>query len=416
MSASVLDVVVVGAGQAGLAISQCLKHDGLRHIVLERGKIGESWRTQRWDSFALNSPNKFNVLPGDTYRGIDPDGFDSAKGFVSYLEDYADRYQLPVEEHSRVISVEPRTSGYQVTTAKNGTTVTYTCRKLVVASGAMNVLKIPSAAQNISPKVRQYHAGEYRAPSQLPDGGVLVVGSAQSGLQVAEELIGAGRRVYLSTSAVGRVPRRYRGKDILEWLLEAGFYDVKTEEVADPKEFEFRQPQVSGVGPRGHTLSLQSLANRGAVVLGKLDSAKGSLIDIQTNAADHVRFSDEVSCRIKALVDQFIARKHLDAPPPESDPADEPDTNATCASPRKSLDLQKEDIRSVIWSTGFASDYSYLKGLAIDSNGRPIHRNGISNAAGLYFLGMPWLRKRKSGIVTGTAEDAVSIAGSVRSN
>ena len=408
------NVAVIGAGQAGLGISYFLKQHGMRHIVLERGRIGESWRTQRWDSFVLNSPNRFNVLPGDTYKAANPDGFDTAKSFVSYLEGYAKRFQLPVQEHARVVSVERNSSDYHVTATVHGTTRRYACRQVVVCSGGMNRLKFPSFAKNISPNVMQCHAGEYRSPSELPDGAVLVVGSAQSGLQVAEDIIEGGKRVFLSTSAVGRVPRRYRGKDILDWLLTVGFYDVKTEDVTDPKDFEMKPPQVSGVGPFGRTHSLQSLAGKGAVIIGRIDNARGNLVNVQPNAVDHIKFADEVSRRLKGLIDKFIAENRLNVPPPELEPADEPDTDGRCASPIRELALEKENIRSIVWATGFTADFSYLKSHGIDGNGRPVHRNGISNAAGLYFVGLPWLRKRKSGIINGIVEDATFIAESVK--
>lgn len=408
------DVAVIGAGHAGLGISYFLKQYGMRHIVLERGRIGESWRSQRWDSFVLNSPNGFNILPGSTYRGANPEGFDSAANFVSNLESYANRFQLPVQEHTRVTSVHRNSSAYQVKASVHGAPKSYTCRQVVVASGGMNDLKIPPVAQGISSSIRQLHAGEYRSSSQLPEGGVLVVGSAQSGLQLAEELLEAGRRVCLSTSAVGRVPRRYRGKDIFDWLLRVGFFDVKTEEVTDPRELEMKQPQVSGVGSLGHTLSLQSLAGKGAVVIGKIDSVRGNEINLQSNAADHVRFSDEISRRIKGLIDRFILAHHLNAPRREPDPDDEADTYATCASPMSVLDLGKANITSIIWATGFTADFSFLKDHVIDGNRRPIHRNGMANVAGLYFVGLPWLRKRKSGIINGIVEDAAFIAEQVK--
>lgn len=415
MSDAALDVAVIGAGHAGLGVSYCLRRYGLRHIVLERGRIGESWRTQRWDSFVLNSPNRFNVLPGDTYTGPNPDGFDTQESFVAYLEGYAQRFHLPVEEHTRVIAVERNSSLYHVTASVRGTTKKYDCRQVVVASGGMNALRIPALAKNFSPHIRQYHAGEFRSPSELPDGAVLVVGSAQSGLQVAEDNIEAGKRVYLSTSAVGRVPRRYRGRDIFDWLLRVGFFDTKTEDVTDPRELEMKQPQVSGVGPLGHTLSLQSLARRGVVVVGKVDSAKGNVVTLQPNAADHLRFGDEVSSRIKGLIEQFITTHHLSIQPPDTDTADEPDINGSCASSMSALDLGKENIRSVIWATGFTGDFSYLKDPVINENGTPMHRNGISDVPGLYFAGLPWLRKRKSGIINGIVEDAAFIAEHVKS-
>ena len=408
------EVVVIGAGQAGLGISNLLKRAGMEHVVLEQERIGQTWRTQRWDSFVLNSPNRFNILPGDTYRGGRPDGFDSAKDFFSYLEGYAKLFNLPVVEHARVVSVERKSSSFVVTANVRGVSQNYACRAVVVASGGMNQPQIPPFARNIPEEVTQYHAATYRKPSDLPAGAVLVVGSAQSGLQLTEELIEAGRQVYLSTSAVGRVPRRYRDRDILDWLLTVGFYDMKTEDIADPKELELRPPQVSGVGPRGHTHSLQSLAKKGAVILGRIDNADANVVSIQPNAADHVRFSDEVSRRLKGLIDKYIMENRLDVVPPEPDPADAPDTAGACASPLTSLDLRKESIRSIVWATGFSGDFRYLRGQSVDGNGRPQHRNGIASIPGLYFIGLPWLRKRKSGIVCGIIEDAEFIADQLK--
>jgi len=413
MPESALDVAVIGGGHAGLATSNLLASHGLRHVVFEKARIGETWRTQRWDSFALNSPNRFNMLPGDSYEGSNPDGFDTAAGFVSYLEAYASRHRLPVEELTRVVSVIRTGDAYHLTVEHRGATRRYSCRQVVIASGSMNELKSPPFAESIAPSIKQFHAGNYRSAAQLPKGGVLVVGSAQSGLQVAEDLIEAGRHVWLSTSAVGRVPRRYRGKDILDWLIEVGFYDAKTEEVSNPKILDLKQPQVSGVGPMGHTLSLQALARRGAVILGKASGASRTVINLLPDAAENVGFSDAFSANIKALIEKYISEIHLDAPSPDTDPADEPDVGAACVSPATSLDLRKEGIKSIVWATGFAGDFSYLMGHPFDREGKPVHRNGITNLPGLYAVGFPWLRKRKSGIVYGVNEDAEFIAACV---
>jgi putative flavoprotein involved in K+ transport len=417
MTDTSLDVVVIGAGQAGLGISYYLQQFGLSHLVFERARIGETWRTQRWDSFALNSPNKLNMLPGDTYTGARPEGYDSAPAFVYYLVGYARRFELPVLEQARVLLVERNSSRFHVTATVQGKIRGYTCRQVVVASGGMNEQLIPPLAKNISPSIKQYHAGEYRSPAQLPEGAVLVVGSAQSGLQVAEDIVDAGKNVFLSTSAVGRVPRRYRGIDILEWLLKVGFYEVKTDHVTDPRELELKPPQVSGVGPNGRTHSLQSLAKKGVVILGKVrgpkPEARGSrseVIELEPNAAEHVKFSDDISARLKGLIEQYITKNHLDLPPPEHDPADEPDVHASCASPLRELDLAKENIRSIVWTTGFTGDFSYLKGHPFDKFGHPSHHNGISDLPGVYVIGLPWLRKRKSGIVCGISEDAKFVA------
>lgn len=415
MRGSVLDAVVVGAGQAGLAVSYYLKQQELEHIVLERGRIGESWRAQRWDSFVLNSPNHRNVLPGDTYTGTNPDGFDSGHAFVSYLQHYAMRHRLSVYENSPVVSVNRQEDGFVVEASESGTTRAYKTRRVVIASGAMNEKKIPSFARDISSEVSQYHTSEYRNPSQLPQGAILVVGSGQSGLQVAEELIEAGRTVYLSTSAVGRLPRRYRGMDILDWLLKIGFYDVKTEDVTDPNVFAMKPPQVSGVGPLGHTHSLQSLARSGAIILGRVEGAKGDYIYLQPNAAKHVMFADEISSVVKQQIEQFITANHLSPPPPDADPADEPDPKASCACSITLLNMKESGISSIIWTTGFSCDYNYLPLPVFNESGKPKHCRGLCEMAGIYFIGLPWLRKRKSGIICGIDEDANFVVEAIKS-
>lgn len=403
-------VVVIGGGQAGLGISYHLQQQGLRHKVLERGRVGETWHTQRWDSFVLNTPTKVNVLPGDVYAGPHPDGFVSAGEFASYLRGYADRHRLPVFEHTRVTAVEPHSSGFTVRATRHGVEQSIICGQVVVASGAMNQKHIPPVAGELSRDIQQCHAAEYRNPSQLKKGAVLVVGGGQSGLQVAEDLVDAGRQVYLSTSAVGRVPRRYRGTEIVDWLLMIGFYDVRTEDIADPRELQLRNPQVSGVGPRGHTQSLQSLARKGVVILGQLERIHGGTACFFPNAAAHVRFADDVSERIKRRIDEFITRNRMDVPPNETDLADEPDPDAGCVSSRTSLDLSAEDIRSIVWTTGFTADFSYVRLPVLDGNGKPKHRRGVSDVPGLYFLGLPWLCKRKSGIICGVRDDAEEMA------
>jgi putative flavoprotein involved in K+ transport len=275
MNPPIYDAIVIGAGQAGLSISYQLMKYNLNHVVFEQGKIGESWRSQRWESFRLNTANKLNILPGQENIFPDPEGFSSAPEFVSFLEGYSKTFKLPVVENCRVLSLEKvQASNYfSVCVSENDSVKYYRGKLVIVASGAQNGKNIPPFAKNISPAVIQLHACDYRKASFLPDGAVLVVGSAQSGVQVAEDLIEAGRKVFISTSKVARVPRRYRGKDIVDWLLMTGFYDVRTVDVTDPQVLMMRQPQISGTGVRGHTLSLQLLARNGAVILGKIKDA-----------------------------------------------------------------------------------------------------------------------------------------------
>jgi putative flavoprotein involved in K+ transport len=412
MNASLVDVIVIGAGHAGLSISYHLKELHLDHIVFEQGKIGDSWRNQRWDSFRLNTPNKFNLLPGQENVFSDTEGFSSASDFVYLLENYCRKFDLPVIENARVLSVEyvSGSKNFSVYVFENGSARYYLSKQIVIASGGQNRKNIPSFAKNISEEVLQLHTCEYRNASLLPEGAVLIVGSAQSGVQIAEDLIESGRRVFISTSEVARVPRRYRGKDIVDWLMLTGFNDVRTKDVVDHQILTMKQPQASGVGIRGHTVSLQSLAQKGVVILGKIETINATRVIIQPNAAVHVKFADEFSRKIKVMIDEFVQKSGLQAPLAEEDIDDQPDETGECASSIASLDLQGTHINSIIWTTGFKGDFSYLKLPFFNDYGMLKHADGISDIEGLYFLGLPWLRKRKSGIILGIKEDSEFIA------
>ncbi|HEV8286171.1 MAG TPA: NAD(P)/FAD-dependent oxidoreductase [Chitinophagaceae bacterium] len=414
MKSTTLDVIVVGAGFAGLSISYYLKKYGLNHVIFERGKIGESWRSQRWDSFKMNSTNKLNEFPGVSFNG-DVDAFSSASEFVSSFEQYVLGHQLPVLENSKVISIEKPGEFFHVTVSSDHTIKNYSCRQVIIASGNANEIKIPSFAQNISTDIQQLHTSQYRNPDQLPSGAVLVVGGAQSGVQIAEDLVDAGKKVYLSTSMVARIPRWYRGRDIFYWLIDIKFFETRTEEIEDLKMLETRNPQVSGAGTGKDSVSLQSLAKKGVVILGKADNADQHNIFLQPNAAAHVKFADEFSKNIKEMIDGFIVKNHLSAPPPHEDEADKPDVNAACASSIASLNLSENNISSIIWSTGFSVDFGYIKPPVFDSEGKLKHKDGIPTVPGLYFVGYPWLRSRKSSIIFGIKDDAEFIAAKVYS-
>jgi putative flavoprotein involved in K+ transport len=275
----------------------------------------------------------------------------------------------------------------------------------LIASGAANEIKIPSLAKGISKDIMQLHTSEYKNADQLPGGTVLVVGSAQSGCQIAEDLLHARRKVYLSTSMVGRIPRWYRGRDIFYWVREAKFYDIKAEEIEDPKMLELRPPQVTGTGSGRDSMSLQSLSKKGTVILGKMKDANENKVFFQQDAAQHVKFADEFSQKVKKMVDDHIIENNLSAPPAHYDEADIPDVDANCASKIASLDLKENNINSIIWSTGFDHDHSYIKLPVFDEKGKLIHKDGIPEFPGIYFLGYPWLRTRKSPILFGIIED-----------
>ena len=414
MDNSILDVIIIGAGHSGLSLSFYLKNRGLSHVILEQKSIGNSWSSQRWDSFKLNTPNNTNALPGKGNDFTDPESFCSATEFVSYLKDYAKEFDLPVKEKAKVRSVTKGGDLFLTTIFHDGVEKSYFSKNVVVASGSQNQKVMPALATKIAGDIIQFHAGDYRNSEQLPDGGVLVVGSGQSGVQIADDLIGAGRKLYLATSMVARVPRRYRGKDIMEWMNLVGFNDHRPEDVADPQMLKMKQPQISGVGSRGKTLSLQGLAKEGAVILGKVHHADGYNLEIHKNAAQHVHFGDEFSKKVKGIVDEFIKNAGLDVPQAEIEDADLPDDNASCVFPETSINLKKHNITSIIWSTGFSGNFDYLQFPIMKSDGTLKHKDGVSEINGLYFLGFPWLRKRKSGIVFGIEEDAKYISDQLK--
>ena len=413
MKNSVLDVIVVGAGFAGLSASYYLKKFGLDHIVFDRGKIGESWRSQRWDSFKLNSVNKLNRLPGLAYEKDNPDDFDTAGSFISAFEEYVSKYDLPVLENAKVISIEKPGEFFNVTVSWNEGIQNYSCRQVIIASGYASEKMIPGFAKDVPPNIRQLHTSEYRNPAQLPEGGVLVVGSAQSGVQIAEDLVEAGRKVYLSTSMVARVPRWYRGKDIMVWLLEMKFFDMKAEDVNDPVMLRMKPPQITGTGGSKYTISLQALAKKGVVILGRTDRVDKKNIFFQSNAPMHIKFADGFSIKVKEMIDGFIKQNQIRAELPEPDEADKPDENADCASSVNSLNFEINDLRSIIWSTGFHGDFSYIRLPVFDEEGNLKQKDTVSVIPGLYFLGLPWLRNRKSVVLVGIKEDAEFVADKI---
>lgn len=417
MKESMLDVIVVGAGHAGLSASYHLKKRGLTHLVFDRGRIGETWRSQRWDSFRMNTANRLNLLPGISHQPTTPDAFCSAAEFVTSLEAYVRTFQLPVLEQTHVLSIEkPQESQhFSVTVSQHSQITRYYSKQVIIASGVANESKVPAFASQISSLIKQLHTSNYRNPDQLPAGSVLVVGSGQSGCQIAEDLLEAGRKVYLSTSLVPRIPRRYRGKDIMDWLIQTGFMDVPTDQVPDSRMLHMKVPQLTGTGKGGHTISLQLLATKGATIVGTMDKAAGEAVFFESNAAEHVTFADHFSKMVKDTIDEFILKNQLTAPLPEADPADMPDREASCVTSLSTLNLAESNVRSIIWTTGFQASLTYLKLPVVNSDGKPIHQNGISPVEGLYYLGFPWLRTRKSSLIHGITDDAEFICEQVYS-
>jgi len=411
-----LDTVIVGAGQAGLGISYFLQRDRRRHIVFERGRIGESWLAQRWDSFRLNTPNFMNVLPGLPDDGPEPDGFWRRDELVHYFQRYVERFQLPVRTGVTVISVE-RTEDEErfiVKTRIHGQgEESVLSRSIVIASGIQQTPKYPPIRSRIPDNITQLHTANYRSAKELPPGAIVVVGSGQSGCQIAEDLLSAGRTVYLCTSKVGRAPRRYRGRELLEWWIDMKHLDVKFASLEDKSISRAAQPQISGLGRYGHTVSLQQLARQGVVILGRLLDVDAGTLVLSDEAPAHVRFADEFSQRLKNGIEAYLEKAGITPPPLEDDPVDAPDPQAECVSPLRRLNLREAKVTTVVWATGFTADFSWIHLPVLDAEGKPIHQRGVSLVRGLYFIGFPWLNSRKSGIIYGIEEDAEYIAGAI---
>jgi putative flavoprotein involved in K+ transport len=396
-------VVVIGAGQGGLAGSHELQRRGIEHVVLERGRIGESWRSARWDSFCLVTPNWMTRLPGKAYEGDDPDGFMPGSAFVAFLEEYARSFGAPVECDTDVRSARRSGAGFVLDTSAGEIATDH----LVVATATYQRPSVPSLAQAMPDDVLQVHASAYRRPDQLPPGAVLVVGSGQSGCQIAEELHRSGREVVLCTGRTGRLPRRYRGRDGIAWQHLMGLLD-RTPDMLDSPAHRFRgDPHLTGEGG-GRTLNLHRFARDGIRLVGRLSGIEGRTLRFGDDLAAHLAFADDYFADFCARVDAFIAKEGLDAPPADETSSDyggplraEPPPTA------RELDIDAAGVRSVVWATGFRFDFSWIDAHGgFDAYGYPLQERGVGPVPGLYYLGLNWLSKRKSGIIFGVGEDA----------
>ena len=400
------NTVVVGGGQAGLGVSYYLVQKGIGHTVLEKGSIGESWKTQRWDSFTLNTPYDVSVLPGDESSMDNPGAFMGRDEFVEYLQAYVRKFDLPVQTGVAVTRICRDDEGktYQIET----TTGDLTADNIVIASGSQNQPKVPDACSEIPGSILQLHSGNYKRPDALPDGAVLIIGSGQSGVQIAEDLLEAGREVYLATSKVGRVVRALRGRDLLHWAVEIGFYDQTLADLEDSRVAYMAQPQISGTRG-GHTVSLQGLEKMGATLLGRLQGCAGGKMQFADNLAENIIFADQVSAKFRDMIEGYIASQGIEAPPTETDEADLPDPNPQERNAQSEIDPLEQGISTIIWCTGFGGDFSWIEGVELDNTGVPINEKGVSPQSGMYFCGFPWLSKRKSGLIYGISEDAAYI-------
>lgn len=410
-----IEVVIIGAGHAGLSVSYLLNQNNIKHILFERGCVGESWRSQRWDSFTMNTPNHMNLLPGEKiHDGLDPDRFMTKDEFIHKLDAYYKNNDLPVREYSTVISLEQTENKKFILGVQTKEEIQYwEAEQVIVASGGQNIGIIPEISKSVPSSILQIHAKDYKNDSTLPEGGVLIVGSAQSGCQIAEDLSQqSSKEVFLATSKVGRIPRKFRGKDIMFWLNRLQNYDVTTESVTDPKVFSSPQYQVSGMGGYGHTLSLQYLASKGVNILGRLNAVDQNALKFKKEAIENIEFSDTISVNVKNWISNEIDQRNWEADEFLIDENDVPNSESQIVKDEiEVLDLQR--ISTIIWTTGFKGDFSWIKLPVINEFGNPIHQQGVTSVPGLFFHGLPWLRKRKSGLIFGAIEDATEIANHV---
>jgi len=400
------ETIVVGGGQAGLATSYYLARQGREHIVLEQAaQAGNAWRNGRWDSFTLVVPNWTARLPGADYQGDDPGGFMPRDEIVAFFERYVDQYKLPVHYNTRVLSVEPANGhGYRVQTdaAEGGL---LEADNVVIATGFFQQPKVPALSASLPAGILQLHTGQYRKPEALPPGAVLVVGSGQSGCQIAEELYQAGRPVYLSTGSTGRVPRRYRGRDIFDWLIAAGFFDQTLDTLLPGRPKSPSPPHISGT-KGGHTLNLHQFARDGVVLLGHIRGAHDGHIDLAPDLPENLAKCDRTEVELLKMIDGAIARNGLDAP--EDHVPQLRDGYAQTAITE--LDLRRAGIGSIVWATGYRFDYSLVKLPVLDGDGLPATDWGATRYPGLYFVGIPWQPKLKPILILGADESAARVA------
>ena len=401
MSSQEVEVLVIGAGQAGLAMSEHLSNNGVPHLVVERHRIAERWRSERWDSLVANGPAWHDRFPGMEFPDLDPDAFASKEQVAEYFVAYAEKIAAPIRSGVEVTSVQRNAgkAGFRAETSDG----TIDARFVVAATGPFQRPVIPPIVPD-GAGVLQIHSSSYRNPRQVPNGAVLVVGAGSSGVQIADELAQSGRRVFLSVGPHDRPPRSYRERDYCWWLGVLGLWDLET----PPQGAEHVTIAVSGVHG-GHTVDFRALAARGITLVGRTTSFDLGTMRFAPDVGDNIARGDANYLALLDQADAYIARNGLDLP---EEPAarvlgTDPDY---VTNPLLELDLVTAGVTSIVWATGFTVDYSWLQVNAFDEIGRPKHRRGVSSEPGVYFLGLPWLSRRGSSFIWGVWHDARYLA------
>jgi putative flavoprotein involved in K+ transport len=398
-----VSTVVIGAGHAGLAMSYRLTERSIDHVVLERGEVANTWRTERWDSLRLLTPNAQARLPGMVYGDADPDGFMTMPEVVKLIDDYAATIDAPVQTGTTVTSVSAIDGGYAVTTNRG----VWRCCTLVLASGAANLASVPALAAEVPPSLAMVTPMTYRSPAQLADGGVLVVGASATGVQLADEIHRSGRPVTLSVGEHVRMPRIYRGRDIFWWLDAAGILDERHDEVDDlVRARHVPSPQLIGT-PERRSIDLTTLGQLGVAIVGRLGSVRDGVGLFSGGLANTCRLADLKLNRLLDRFDQWASSSEIEMvdgphrPEPTTVPADAP----------LSIDLRRRGIETIVWATGYHPDVSWLKLPVLDHRGRVRHDGGIVRGSpGVYLLGGNLLRTRRSSYIGGAVDDSHAIA------
>ena len=402
-----IPVVVVGGGQAGLSASWYLQQRGIDHLVFEKKTALQAWRERRWDAFCLVTPNWQCALPDYPYRGDDPHGFMKKEEIVAWLDGFVRHVNAPVREGAAVTRVSRRANGGFLVQTGEGT---LSADQVVVASGGYHTPIVPRMAERLPASIVQIQSSEYRNAGALPEGAVLVVGSGQSGAQIAEDLHLAGRKVVLAVGEAPRCARFYRGRDVVDWLADMKYYDMPVDE--HPLREAVRDNTNHYVTGRdgGRDIDLRKFAREGMELYGVLEDFDGSALQFRTNLRESLDSADETYNRINASIDKFIAQQGISAPPGESyRPVWEPQQE------RATLDLAASGIGSVVWCIGFRPDFSWIDLPVFNGRGYPGHVRGVTTHSGLYFLGLPWLHTWGSGRFSGVARDAAYLADRILS-
>lgn len=404
LTSSHFPVAIIGGGQAGLSISYCLKQRGIDHIVFEQHRIAHSWRSKRWDSFCLVTPNWQCTLPGYAYPGSDPNGFMQRDEIVQYIEAYAESFKPLIKEGVTVEKISKPENVFDIETSIGH----YVADQVVVATGGYHTPKIPGMAERLPTTITQLHSSEYKQPESLPAGAVLVVGTGQSGCQIAEDLHLAGRKVHLCVGGAPRAPRTYRGKDVVDWLDQMGYYDMSIDDHPQKESVRVKTNHYVTGRDGGREIDLRRFALEGMQLYGRLKDMGSERLEFKDDLKQNLDQADAVAESIKQTIDVYIEKHHLDAPTePPYQAAWEPETSPL------SVNLKAANISTVIWSTGYHTDFSWIDIPVFDGKGYPGHERGVTPVHGLYFLGLPWLYTWGSGRFSGIARDANYLADCV---